>query len=203
MVCRVLTRIICCIMVPHFCHSQCLWVIWAVVLSGDVILFTTISLANCSEEPHHCFCKLVQPQQQGDMNLSFGLPSPAWEERQYLNLCQAVQAREELCLQTCDAHSCYICNLLVAKPFTRKEIWLLVWGMHSKNLLQFFFPENQQPGGRLYLVDGLQLSSHLMGVTEKYQPLMLSKIFWISQKLRKSVILPLPLLSWIVWTKIK
>lgn len=146
--CCVLTTIICCIMVPYFRHSQCLWVIWAAVLSGDVVLFSTISLAKCSEAPHHCFCKLVQPQQQGEMNLNFGLPSPAWEERQYLDLCWAW---EELCLQTCDAHSCYICNLLIAKPFTRKEIWLLVWNLLSKHLLQFFF-FSRKPAARWTLI---------------------------------------------------
>lgn len=163
----VLTRIICCFIIPHFQHSQYLWVIWAVVLSWDVILFSTVSLANCSEASHHCFYKQVQPQQQGEMNLNFGLPSPSWEQRQYLTLCRAVQAREELCLQTCDAQSCYICILLIAKPLTRKEIWLLLWNLLSKHLFKFF-PENQQPGGCLELVDGLQPSSHLMGVTEKY-----------------------------------
>lgn len=74
------------------------------------------------------------------------------------------------------------------------------------NTCSIFFPENQQPGGRLYLVDRLQPSSPLMGVTEKYQTLTSNKIFWISRKLRKNIIPPkssLPLLSWIVWTKIK
>lgn len=127
--------------------------------------------ANCSEASHHCFYKLVQAQQQGEMNLNFGLP--AWEERQYLTLCRTVRAGEELCLQACDAHSSYICNLLIAKPFTRKEIWLLVWNLLSKHLFQIF-PENHQPGGCLYLVAGLQPSSHLIGVTEKCQPLWCS-----------------------------
>lgn len=69
----------------------------------DVVLFSAVSLTNCSEASHRCFYKVVQPQQQGGGTLNFGLPSPAWEERQYLTLCWVVQAQEEVCLQTCDA----------------------------------------------------------------------------------------------------
>ena len=89
----------------------------------DVTLFSAVSLTNCSEVSHHRFYKLVQPQQQGGMSLNFGLPSPEWEERQYLTLCWVVQAQEEVCLQTCDAPSCYTCNFqLIAKPFTRRHL---------------------------------------------------------------------------------
>lgn len=122
-----LTKFMYCIMASYFQHLQCLWVIWAAVLLQNVIMFSAVILTNCNEASHW-FYRLVQPQQQGGMSLNFGIwtPSPVWEERQYLALCWVVQAQEEVCLQTWDAPSCYTSNFqFIAKPSTRKEIWLL------------------------------------------------------------------------------